>query len=116
MVEMSRKLRTDITRQELLHQPPLELHVDRCLGSHTIPGRPTIFRMMQATSAKIAPGSVSNLTTFRIAANNLVIALIRGPQVPHIAAMVVKIRLARFGRRNQPFYNIVIAHARSVSP
>ncbi|KAJ4210499.1 37S ribosomal protein S16, mitochondrial [Fusarium falciforme] len=30
-----------------------------------------------------------------------------------IAAMVVKIRLARFGRRNQPFYNIVIAHART---
>ncbi|CAJ0548782.1 Ff.00g023950.m01.CDS01 [Fusarium sp. VM40] len=27
--------------------------------------------------------------------------------------MVVKIRLARFGRRNQPFYNIVIAHART---
>lgn len=26
--------------------------------------------------------------------------------------MVVKIRLARFGRRNSPFYNIVIAHAR----
>lgn len=26
--------------------------------------------------------------------------------------MVVKIRLARFGRRNQPFYNVVIAHAR----
>jgi small subunit ribosomal protein S16 len=32
---------------------------------------------------------------------------------PHIAAMVVKIRLARFGRRNQPFYNIVVAHART---
>lgn len=30
--------------------------------------------------------------------------------------MVVKIRLARFGRRNQPFYNIVIAHARYVCP
>ena len=29
-----------------------------------------------------------------------------------IAAMVVKIRLARFGRRNSPFYNIVVAHAR----
>ncbi|CAM1506329.1 Fc.00g059700.m01.CDS01 [Cosmosporella sp. VM-42] len=27
--------------------------------------------------------------------------------------MVVKIRLARFGRRNQPFYNIVIAQART---
>ncbi|KAJ9155602.1 hypothetical protein NKR23_g2080 [Pleurostoma richardsiae] len=27
--------------------------------------------------------------------------------------MVVKIRLARFGRRNQPFYNIVVAHART---
>ncbi|KAI5924475.1 ribosomal protein S16 domain-containing protein [Camillea tinctor] len=27
--------------------------------------------------------------------------------------MVVKIRLARFGRRNAPFYNIVIAHART---
>lgn len=40
----------------------------------------------------------------------------RGRQVPHIAAMVVKIRLARFGRRNQPFYNIVIAHARFVRP
>ncbi|ODA83622.1 hypothetical protein RJ55_02137 [Drechmeria coniospora] len=26
--------------------------------------------------------------------------------------MVVKIRLARFGRRNSPFYNIVVAHAR----
>ncbi|KAI1486498.1 ribosomal protein S16 domain-containing protein [Biscogniauxia mediterranea] len=27
--------------------------------------------------------------------------------------MVVKIRLARFGRKNAPFYNIVIAHART---
>jgi len=26
--------------------------------------------------------------------------------------MVVKIRLARFGRVNEPFYNIVVAHAR----
>lgn len=31
-------------------------------------------------------------------------------------AMVVKIRLARFGKRNLPFYNIVVAHARYVSP
>ena len=28
--------------------------------------------------------------------------------------MVVKIRLARFGKRNAPFYNIVVAQARSV--
>ncbi|KAI0595284.1 ribosomal protein S16, mitochondrial [Biscogniauxia sp. FL1348] len=27
--------------------------------------------------------------------------------------MVVKMRLARFGRKNAPFYNIVIAHART---
>ncbi|CAG9940485.1 unnamed protein product [Clonostachys rosea f. rosea IK726] len=27
--------------------------------------------------------------------------------------MVVKIRLARFGRRNSPFYNVVVAHART---
>ncbi|PNY23082.1 Ribosomal protein S16 [Tolypocladium capitatum] len=27
--------------------------------------------------------------------------------------MVVKIRLARFGRRNSPLYNIVVAHART---
>ncbi|KAI9783307.1 MAG: 37S ribosomal protein S16, mitochondrial [Peltula sp. TS41687] len=27
--------------------------------------------------------------------------------------MVVKIRLARFGKRNSPFYNIVVAQARS---
>ncbi|KAI1408269.1 ribosomal protein S16, mitochondrial [Hypoxylon sp. FL1857] len=27
--------------------------------------------------------------------------------------MVVKIRLARFGRKNAPFYNIVVAHART---
>ncbi|KAL2754092.1 hypothetical protein ACRALDRAFT_1032936 [Sodiomyces alcalophilus JCM 7366] len=26
--------------------------------------------------------------------------------------MVLRLRLARFGRRNQPFYNIVVAHAR----
>lgn len=26
--------------------------------------------------------------------------------------MTIKIRLARFGRRNAPFYNIVVAHAR----
>ena len=26
--------------------------------------------------------------------------------------MVVKIRLARFGRTNTPFYNIVVSHAR----
>lgn len=31
---------------------------------------------------------------------------------PHI--MVVKIRLARFGRRKAPFYNIVVAQARFV--
>lgn len=30
--------------------------------------------------------------------------------------MVVKIRLARFGRRNSPFYNIVVAHARYAAP
>ncbi|POS81200.1 cytochrome-21 [Diaporthe helianthi] len=30
--------------------------------------------------------------------------------------MVVKIRLARFGRTNAPFYNIVVAHARRVHP
>ncbi|KAI9676103.1 MAG: 37S ribosomal protein S16, mitochondrial [Caeruleum heppii] len=27
--------------------------------------------------------------------------------------MVVKLRLARFGKRNAPFYNIVVAHART---
>ncbi|KAF3069017.1 Ribosomal protein S16, mitochondrial [Daldinia childiae] len=27
--------------------------------------------------------------------------------------MVVKVRLARFGRKNSPFYNIVVAHART---
>jgi small subunit ribosomal protein S16 len=27
--------------------------------------------------------------------------------------MVVRIRLARFGKRNNPFYNIVVAHART---
>ncbi|KAK3988423.1 ribosomal protein S16, mitochondrial [Cladorrhinum sp. PSN332] len=27
--------------------------------------------------------------------------------------MVVKIRLARFGKTNKPFYNIVVAHART---
>ncbi|KAK4161887.1 ribosomal protein S16, mitochondrial [Cladorrhinum sp. PSN259] len=27
--------------------------------------------------------------------------------------MVVKIRLARFGKTNHPFYNIVVAHART---
>ncbi|EJP62205.1 Ribosomal protein S16 [Beauveria bassiana D1-5] len=27
--------------------------------------------------------------------------------------MVIKIRLARFGRRNLPLYNIVVAHART---
>lgn len=27
--------------------------------------------------------------------------------------MTLKIRLARFGRRNAPFYNIVVAHART---
>jgi len=26
--------------------------------------------------------------------------------------MVVRIRLARFGKRNAPFYNIVVSHAR----
>lgn len=30
-----------------------------------------------------------------------------------ISAMVVKLRLARFGRKNSPFYNIVVAHART---
>lgn len=28
------------------------------------------------------------------------------------SVMVVKIRLARFGKRHAPFYNIVVAHAR----
>ena len=31
------------------------------------------------------------------------------------ASMVVKIRLARFGKRNAPFYNIVVAQARYVA-
>ena len=33
----------------------------------------------------------------------------------HVATssdMTLKLRLARFGRRNSPFYNIVVAHAR----
>lgn len=30
--------------------------------------------------------------------------------------MVVRIRLARFGRRNSPFYNIVVAQSRYVPP
>jgi small subunit ribosomal protein S16 len=30
--------------------------------------------------------------------------------------MVVRIRLARFGKRHRPFYNIVVAHARYVRP
>lgn len=30
--------------------------------------------------------------------------------------MVVKIRLARFSKRNVPFYNIVVAHARYSTP
>lgn len=30
--------------------------------------------------------------------------------------MVVRIRLARFGRRNSPFYNIVVAQSRYVHP
>ena len=33
---------------------------------------------------------------------------------PVYTAMVVRIRLARFGRRHQPFYNIVVANARYV--
>lgn len=31
-------------------------------------------------------------------------------------AMVVRLRLARFGRRHAPVYNIVVAHARSALP
>ena len=34
------------------------------------------------------------------------------PTSHSFAAMVVKLRLARFGRKNSPFYNIVVAHAR----
>jgi small subunit ribosomal protein S16 len=30
-----------------------------------------------------------------------------------LPTMVVKIRLARFGRKNSPFYNIVVSHART---
>lgn len=33
----------------------------------------------------------------------------------HDTVMVVKIRLARFGRRHAPFYNIVVAQARYTS-
>lgn len=32
-----------------------------------------------------------------------------------IVKMVVRIRLSRFGNRHQPFYNIVVAHARYAS-
>jgi hypothetical protein len=32
--------------------------------------------------------------------------------LPRPSAMVLKIRLARFGKRHAPFYNIVVAHAR----
>lgn len=38
----------------------------------------------------------------------------RHPHAP--TTMVLKIRLARFGRTNAPFYNIVVAHARYLSP
>jgi small subunit ribosomal protein S16 len=34
------------------------------------------------------------------------------PHKLHNITMVVRIRLARFGKRNSPFYNIVVAHAR----
>lgn len=34
------------------------------------------------------------------------------PTLDPAPAMVVKIRLARFGKRNAPFYNIVVAQAR----
>jgi hypothetical protein len=30
--------------------------------------------------------------------------------------MVLRIRLARFGKKHAPFYNIVVAHARYVTP
>lgn len=34
------------------------------------------------------------------------------PSISAPSAMVLKIRLARFGKRNAPFYNIVVAQAR----
>ena len=36
----------------------------------------------------------------------------RSTNKPLYYVMVVKIRLARFGKRNAPFYNIVVAQAR----
>ncbi|KAK7984559.1 hypothetical protein PG989_011961 [Apiospora arundinis] len=40
-------------------------------------------------------------------------ACIRFRQKVNLPIMTIKIRLARFGRRNAPFYNIVVAHART---
>jgi hypothetical protein len=37
------------------------------------------------------------------------------PKQTHIT-MVLRIRLARFGKKHAPFYNIVVAHARYVVP
>lgn len=49
--------------------------------------------------------------SFRFRFTSLLGAFPRRPD-----AMVLKIRLARFGRRNAPFYNIVVAHARYAPP
>lgn len=40
--------------------------------------------------------------------------LLTAPTIVNPHTMVVKIRLARFGRRKAPFYNIVVAQARFV--
>jgi hypothetical protein len=38
------------------------------------------------------------------------------PHIPTQRKMVLRIRLARFGKKHSPFYNIVLTHARYISP
>ncbi|KAI1842618.1 hypothetical protein JX266_011231 [Neoarthrinium moseri] len=64
---------------------------------------------MRALPEQPFPGSVPRIVgTGEQASQQRGDALLR-----HAPEMTVKIRLARFGRRNAPFYNIVVAHART---
>ncbi|KAK4663699.1 37S ribosomal protein S16, mitochondrial [Podospora pseudopauciseta] len=97
------------------HAPPQHLHP---FGART-PRLPSQnfwsflrFHSLERESASRQRGHRQNLTTTAATTDSV----LRAPDRTRPAQprnMVVKIRLARFGRTNSPFYNIVVAHART---
>lgn len=97
----------------------LDIVVTSSLLRYVTDSRPSI-HPMSGTSGSPAPGNSRAKTQFSALSNSAMEAHLPNT-LPHLSpspaqpAMVLKIRLARFGKRNAPFYNIVVAQARYVT-